>query len=138
MCFIADDGPAEVYNEHFIKKSRKAHKCSDCFKIIPAGSSYRRVDMVFMGDFSTFPICNKCEQLRKGIVQVEMKEGCARHESEPLMGCMFEQIYGGADHYYKELKSLGLFKEAEWLLEQSPYLEKEDAEETGLIGEGKA
>lgn len=114
MCFYSD-GYCTVYEPKTIKKSRKEHKCSDCFKVIPCGDSYESIFTVYEGEADTWKICRKCKQLREGIVQVELAEGCSRHEAEPLLGAMFDQFEGAAEHYHEKLVALGRDADADWL-----------------------
>lgn len=114
MCFVAD-GYCTVYEETVIKKSRKQHQCSDCGGLIGVGESYRSIFSVYEGDATTSKMCHKCQSLREGIVLVELAEGCARHEAEPLMGAMFEQLNDGAEHYHTKLLGLGRADDAAWL-----------------------
>lgn len=114
MCFIAD-GYSTVYEETVIKKSRKAHRCNDCHKEIAVGSSYRSVFSVYEGDATTTKMCNRCQSLRSGIVLVEISEGCSRHEAEPLLGEMFEQLNDNANEYHKRLLELDRTDDAAWL-----------------------
>lgn len=115
MCFIAD-GYNTVQTENVIKRSRKAHKCSDCFKTIPIASSYKSIFCVYEGDASTFKICEQCQSLREGIVLVEIAAGCHRNEAEPLLGAMFEQLgESEPEGYHGKLIELGRKDDAAWL-----------------------
>lgn len=115
MCFYSD-GYCTVYEQKDIKKSRKVFKCSDCFKVVPVGSSYMSIFTVFEGDANTFKICNLCRSLREGIVQVEIAEGCSRSEAEPLLGDMIGQLReSDPEDYHKKLIALGRVGDAAWL-----------------------
>lgn len=115
MCFVAD-GYCTVYEEKTIKQSRKPHKCSDCYKVIPTGSSYKQVFSVFEGDANTAKMCQLCLSLRAGIVEVELAEGCSANEAEPLLGMLFDQLHDSDPaHYYHRLIELGRAKDATWL-----------------------
>jgi len=71
---------------------------------------------VYEGDASTFKICAKCQSLREGVVLIEIAEGCSEHESEPLLGAMFDQLHDSdPEVYHKKLIELGRSDDAAWL-----------------------
>jgi hypothetical protein len=86
MCFVYDVSGPTFYNEQIIKKSRKLHKCSECYKHIDIGNSYQYVIGVWDGDWSSYKICDKCQGLRKKIHDLETSHGCREHESWPPFG----------------------------------------------------
>lgn len=55
-----DYNTPELFNETLIKKCAKEHKCSGCHDTIEKGESYKRIEGLWDGDFSTFKFCEGC------------------------------------------------------------------------------
>ena len=64
--------------DRVIKKSRKPHRCDECFGVIPVGSTYTRHAGSWEGDFFSFVSCRPCEELRDRINGIDpyFYEGC--------------------------------------------------------------
>src|SRR5690348_15982122 len=58
MC-NTDYDPATVYNED-IRKARKIHRCSECYRIITIGENYKRVEGLWGNKWYTFKTCQHC------------------------------------------------------------------------------
>lgn len=77
----ADTMPA-FSNEHFVTKSRKEFKCSECRAAIPSGSSYWKIVGRWDGELMTFRQCECCYEIQHvfccdGWVYGELWEGMA-------------------------------------------------------------
>ena len=60
------DGHFDFYNKTN-PKARKAHKCSECRRLIEIGQTYERAVMKWEGDLETFKTCSDCVQIRSGL-----------------------------------------------------------------------
>jgi hypothetical protein len=58
------DEPCRVWEEHWIKRSRKEHTCDTCHAPIPAGSRYFSLFLVtYDGDACQEAQCEACEKI---------------------------------------------------------------------------
>ena len=58
------DGTCEVFEQTIVKKSRKLHKCCECGREIPVGSSYESTFTVYEGDAVRLKTCIACADIR--------------------------------------------------------------------------
>ncbi len=56
-----DAEPVQFFDEKFVV-GRKAHRCSECNREIPKGTTHRRVSYRFEGQFSSEHICPPCTE----------------------------------------------------------------------------
>lgn len=62
-CACPYDGDYETpdfYNERWVKKARKEHKCTECFRTIKKGDSYQYGCGAICGDIYEAHICKIC------------------------------------------------------------------------------
>lgn len=55
-----DYDPPSVFRENHVK-ARKPHKCSECYRVINIGETYRRIFGIWDGRPETFRWCAHCE-----------------------------------------------------------------------------
>lgn len=62
MCNVDDcDSAAVIWNQSFVKKSRKARLCHECNSEISVGQSYHRIDCLADGHWSNLVCCVDCK-----------------------------------------------------------------------------
>ncbi|MDE2024883.1 MAG: hypothetical protein KGJ07_00140 [Patescibacteria group bacterium] len=60
MCNYDYDAP-RVYSDS-VRKARKTHKCSECFRLINIGESYKYIFGIYGKDTSQFKTCSHCSE----------------------------------------------------------------------------
>jgi hypothetical protein len=61
VCHCSSDyNPPSVFNQKDVK-ARKPHKCSECYRVIAIGETYRNVFGVWDGSSETFFWCAHCD-----------------------------------------------------------------------------
>lgn len=85
MCFINEsDDVCELWHEA-TPKARKDHKCSECRGVIPRGSLYRNIQMLWEGKWDTVRQCFACLAVIEEIAKIEKTKGCHDSESRPQL-----------------------------------------------------
>ena len=56
----------EFFNESIVK-SRKEHKCCECFRVIPKGLQYQHISGKWDGYIETYKTCMDCKYIRDGL-----------------------------------------------------------------------
>lgn len=65
VCIGGYDGElTEFFSEEW-PKARKAHKCSECARLIAPGQKYQRCSGKSDGDFWSFITCSVCAEIRR-------------------------------------------------------------------------
>ena len=96
MCAIDDAERCDVWNEGD-KKARKPHVCSECRREIAKGETYRRIDALYDGHWTTSRQCQHCR-----VGADWLSEECGGY----LMDGVCEEIHEHAQEY----RSLALWR----------------------------
>ena len=91
-----DYDPPEFFTST-MRKARKQHKCCECGGIIEYGEQYQYISGMWDGCFYTFKTCEKCEDLRDSLMDVDCPS------LGDLRECYMEYLSNiGADKYDDE------------------------------------
>jgi hypothetical protein len=92
VCYYSD-GSWEFFEES-VYRAAKVHRCCECRRVIRVGDRYQCCRGVFDGCFVVHKSCLRCVCLREAIGCIEVRRGCAYHESVPCFGELWEAIVG--------------------------------------------
>lgn len=111
MCFYGDcDWYAEVQFDNFAIAG-KPIRCGECGRTIDPGQQHRVIelrececcqvceradctcDKPDYGEEFITARCLDCDKFLAAIAAVEIEEGCSRHESQPALEGMFDELY---------------------------------------------
>ncbi len=104
MCMIDTCDPVDWYDSRIVAKSRKKHKCCECYRIIRVGESYECSINKMYGDETVNKTCAHCIEVRKWL-EAECGGFCWGFVREDL----YEHWCEGR-HQYDEAKMIGLIK----------------------------
>jgi hypothetical protein len=85
MCYTHDDS-IPILSQHWVKRARKEHPCSECGRRIQPGEGYEYAFGVDSGDTYVWKICERCHYHAACIYALERSRGCAEWESRPPLG----------------------------------------------------
>lgn len=60
----AEDGIVEIIREDDVSKSRKDRKCTECGRVVPAGTPHQLHVGTFEGEISEYRTCLLCVEVR--------------------------------------------------------------------------
>lgn len=107
MCMCDDSTEPDVFRSE-IRRARKAHRCDECRRVIPAGSRYRYVSGLWDGRWDDFAFCLRCERVRAAHRAAEKSLGEAH--CDPPLGNLLEAVRECAN--YERERYLPAFRKA--------------------------
>lgn len=99
-----------MYNCTVINKSRKEHKCEECRRLIPKGSSYVKIFAVNEGYVWKAKRCLDCYKLCEELYSYRYSNGCYIEDAGHTWGELLSELR----EMYKEDPDAAIFKSEEW------------------------
>jgi hypothetical protein len=111
MCYCDDYYPPTVFREKNVK-ARKPHKCSECYRVITVGETYRSVFGVWEGNAQTFHWCAHCDAAQTVVAAVT---DCRCYS----FGGLWDDFHETAENF-KELQRIYYAVRRKWTYRRGP------------------